>query len=155
VYDGDTPVNERSRLRSSANIILTNPEMLNSAFLPNHHSFGFNFIFSNLKYIVIDELHSYRGAFGSHLANIFKRTSRIAKYYNSSPQFFCSSATIANPVELAENICRKVLSYRKRWLSCPGKAFYIMAASRNQRYCLQGLSQSGCRYPYSRAHSTK
>ncbi|NTW72305.1 MAG: DEAD/DEAH box helicase [Eubacteriaceae bacterium] len=105
VYDGDTPVNERSRLRSSANIILTNPEMLNSAFLPNHHSYGFNFIFSNLKYVVIDELHSYRGAFGSHLANIFKRTARISKYYHSSPQFFCSSATIANPVELAENIC--------------------------------------------------
>ncbi|MDS0525408.1 DEAD/DEAH box helicase [Clostridium sp. SHJSY1] len=105
VYDGDTPVNERSRIRKSANIILTNPEMINSAFLPNHSKFGFDFIFSNLKYIVIDELHTYRGAFGSHLANVFRRVKRICKYYNSSPQYLCSSATIANPVELAEEIC--------------------------------------------------
>jgi len=126
VYDGDTPVNERSRLRSSANIILTNPEMLNSAFLPNHHRFGFNFIFSNLKYIVVDELHSYRGAFGSHLANIFKRIGRIAKYYHSSPQFFCSSATIANPVELAENICGKKFSLIENDGSpAPEKQFFL------------------------------
>jgi len=126
VYDGDTPVNERSRLRTSANIILTNPEMLNSAFLPNHHSYGFNFIFSNLKFIVIDELHSYRGAFGSHLANIFKRTGRIAKYYNSSPQFFCSSATIANPVELAENICGgKFTLINKDGSPAPEKHYFL------------------------------
>lgn len=105
VYDGDTPVNERSQIRNSANIILTNPEMLNSAFLPNHNHNGFNFIFSNLKYVVIDELHTYRGAFGSHLSNVFKRLKRICRYYNSAPQFLCSSATIANPVELAETIC--------------------------------------------------
>lgn len=107
VYDGDTPVNERSRIRKSANIILTNPEMLNGAFLPNHSKFGFDFIFSNLKYVVIDELHTYRGAFGSHLANVFRRLRRVCRYYNSSPQFLCSSATIANPVELAEEICGK------------------------------------------------
>lgn len=105
VYDGDTPVNERSRIRNSANIILTNPEMLNSAFLPNHSNYGFDYIFSNLKFIVIDELHSYKGAFGSHLSNVFRRLKRICKYYNSSMQFLCSSATIANPIELAENIC--------------------------------------------------
>lgn len=105
VYDGDTPVNERSRIRNSSNIILTNPEMLNSAFLPHHNKNGFNFIFSNLKFVVIDELHTYRGAFGSHLSNVFRRLSRICSYYKSSPQFFCSSATIANPVELAETIC--------------------------------------------------
>lgn len=105
VYDGDTQVNERSRIRKSANIILTNPEMLNGAFLPNHSKFGFDFIFSNLKYVVIDELHTYRGAFGSHLANVFRRLKRICRYYNSSPQYLCSSATIANPVELAEEIC--------------------------------------------------
>lgn len=105
VYDGDTMAAERSRIRKSANIILTNPEMLNSAFLPNHSKHGFDFIFSNLKYIVIDELHSYRGAFGAHLANIFRRMKRICNYYRSSPQFLCSSATIANPVELAEKIC--------------------------------------------------
>lgn len=107
VYDGDTPVNERSRIRKSANIILTNPEMINSAFLPNHSKFGFDFIFSNLKYVVIDELHTYRGAFGSHLANVFRRLTRVCRYYNSSPQYLCSSATIANPVELSEEICGK------------------------------------------------
>lgn len=105
VYDGDTMPAERSRVRKSANIILTNPEMLNAAFLPNHSKYGFDFIFANLNYIVIDELHSYRGAFGGHLANIFRRMKRICGYYHSDPQFLCSSATIANPVELAEKIC--------------------------------------------------
>lgn len=114
VYDGDTTVNERSKLRKSANIILTNPEMLNAAFLPNHSKFGFDFIFSNLKYVVIDELHTYRGAFGSHLANVFRRLKRVCRYYNSSPQYLCSSATIANPVELAEEICgRKFLQIHR------------------------------------------
>ncbi|MDD3368031.1 MAG: DEAD/DEAH box helicase [Lachnospiraceae bacterium] len=107
VYDGDTPVSERGRIRKSANIILTNPEMINSAFLPNHSNFGFDFIFTNLKYIVIDEMHTYRGAFGSHLANVFRRVKRVCGYYHADPQFLCSSATIANPVELAENICGK------------------------------------------------
>lgn len=105
VYDGDTPASERSRIRKNANLILTNPEMLNGAFLPNHSKYGFDFIFSNLKYVVIDELHTYRGAFGSHLANVFRRLGRICRYYRSSPQFLCSSATIANPVELASEIC--------------------------------------------------
>ncbi|MBI4857502.1 MAG: DEAD/DEAH box helicase [Acetobacterium woodii] len=105
VYDGDTPVNERSRIRKNANIILTNPEMLNSAFLSNHSKFGFDFIFSNLKYLVVDELHTYRGAFGSHLANVFRRLKRICRYYHAAPQYLCSSATIANPLELAEGIC--------------------------------------------------
>lgn len=105
VYDGDTMQAERSRIRKSANIILTNPEMLNSAFLPNHSKYGFDFIFTNLKYVVIDELHSYRGAFGAHLANIFRRVKRVCGYYRSKPQFLCSSATIANPLELSERIC--------------------------------------------------
>lgn len=105
VYDGDTPMSERSRIRKSANIILTNPEMINGAFLPNHSKYGFDFIFSNLKYVVVDELHTYRGAFGSHLANVFRRLARICGYYHAKPQFLCSSATIANPVELAETIC--------------------------------------------------
>ena len=107
VYDGDTPVAERTRIRQSANIILTNPEMVNGAFLPNHSKYGFDFLFSNLKYIVIDELHTYRGAFGSHLANMFRRLSRVCRYYHADPQFLCSSATIANPVELAAEICGK------------------------------------------------
>ncbi|SHK66904.1 DEAD/DEAH box helicase [Hespellia stercorisuis] len=107
VYDGDTPPAKRREIRKSANIILTNPEMLNSAFLPNHSSYGMDFIFANLKYVVIDELHSYRGAFGSHLANVLRRLDRVCAYYQDSVQFLCSSATIANPVELAEKICGK------------------------------------------------
>ncbi len=105
VYDGDTLPAERTRIRRSANIILTNPEMLNASFLPNHSKYGFDAIFANLKYIVIDELHSYRGAFGAHMANIFRRMKRVCTYYKAKPQFLCSSATIANPQELAGHIC--------------------------------------------------
>ncbi|MDR1542728.1 MAG: DEAD/DEAH box helicase [Clostridiales bacterium] len=105
VYDGDSSVEQRQRIRNNCNIILTNPEMLNSAFLPNHSKPGFDFIFSNLKFVIIDELHTYRGAFGSHMGNIFRRLDRISRYYSSSPQFFCSSATIANPLDLAQTIC--------------------------------------------------
>lgn len=110
VYDGDTPAGERSRIRKEANIILTNPEMVNGALLPNHSKFGFDFIFTNLKFVVIDELHTYRGVFGSHLANVFRRLHRVCRYYGSSPVFLCSSATIANPVELAEEICGRTFS---------------------------------------------
>lgn len=105
VYDGDTAPAERSRIRRSANIILTNPEMLNSSFLSNHSRYGFDLFFANLRYVVIDELHTYRGAFGSHLANVFRRLERVCRYYHSNPQFLCSSATIANPLELAGRIC--------------------------------------------------
>ena len=107
VYDGDTTPAERSRIRKQANIILTNPDMLNGSLLPNHSRYGFDFLFSNLKFVVLDELHVYRGAFGSHLANVFRRFSRVCRYYHSAPQFLASSATIANPVELAEKICGK------------------------------------------------
>ena len=105
VYDGDTPPAERSRIRRGANIILTNPEMLNSSFLPNHSKYGFDLLFANLRYVVIDELHTYRGAFGSHLANVMRRFGRVCRYYHSDPGFLCSSATIANPLELAQGIC--------------------------------------------------
>lgn len=110
VYDGDSPPDERKRIRERANIILTNPDMLNGSMLPNHSKYGFDFIFANLKYIVLDELHVYRGAFGSHLANVFRRLSRLCRYYHSDPHFLCSSATIANPVELAEKICGKTFT---------------------------------------------
>ena len=98
VYDGDTTSAERSRIRRSANIILTNPEMINSSFLPNHSKYGFDLLFANLQYVVIDELHTYRGAFGSHLANVLRRLDRVCRYYHSTPRFLCSSATIANPL---------------------------------------------------------
>ena len=127
VYDGDTMQAERSRIRKSANIILTNPEMLNSAFLPNHSSYGFDFIFSNLKYVVTDELHTYRGAFGAHLANIFRRMKRVCGYYGSKPQFLCSSATIANPAELAERICgEKFVLVDKDGSAAPEKEYRLL-----------------------------
>ena len=127
VYDGDTMQAERSRIRKSANIILTNPEMLNSAFLPNHSKYGFDFIFTNLKYVVIDELHSYRGAFGAHLANIFRRMKRVCGYYRSKPQFLCSSATIANPLELSERICgEKFVLIDRDGSSAPEKEYRII-----------------------------
>jgi DEAD/DEAH box helicase domain-containing protein len=114
IYDGDTPTNERTRIRKNANIILTNPEMLNAAFMPNHSIYGFNHIFSRLKFFVIDELHVYRGAFGSHMANVMRRLNRVCSYYKASPQFLYSSATIANPVELAENIGGKKFTHISR-----------------------------------------
>lgn len=127
VYDGDTPVNERSVIRKKANIILTNPEMLNGAFLPNHSSYGFDYIFKNLKFVVFDELHTYRGAFGSHISNIMRRLSRICKYYNSFPQILCSSATIANPIELAENIFSKnFVLINKDGSPASNKNYYII-----------------------------
>lgn len=105
VYDGDTSSAQRSRIRRHANIILTNPEMINASFLPNHSKYGFDLLFANLRYVVIDELHTYRGAFGSHLANVIRRLGRVCRYYHSRPRFLCSSATIANPLELARGIC--------------------------------------------------
>ncbi len=107
IYDGDTPASQRRKIREKANIILTNPDMIQASFLPNHNRYGFPFLFRNLKFIVIDEIHAYRGAFGSHVSNVIRRLLRICKYHKNSPQFLCSSATIANPQELAENICHK------------------------------------------------
>ena len=107
VYDGDTPPSERKRIREHANIILTNPDMLNVSFLPNHNRHGFQVIFRNLDFVVLDELHVYRGAFGTHMAYLMRRLLRICDFQGVSPQFLCSSATIANPLELAQNICSK------------------------------------------------
>jgi DEAD/DEAH box helicase domain-containing protein len=101
-YDGDTPSNIRQVVRKSGNIAITNPDMLHAAILP-HHTKWVAF-FEKLKYIVIDELHTYRGVFGSHVANVIRRLKRICAFYGSSPQFICTSATIANPKELAEQL---------------------------------------------------
>ena len=99
-YDGDTPQDARRSIRRRANVVLTNPDMLHAGVLP-HHTRWARF-FENLRYIVIDELHTYRGVFGSHLANVFRRIRRICEFYGSKPQFICCSATIANPKQLAE-----------------------------------------------------
>ncbi|MBM3262623.1 MAG: DEAD/DEAH box helicase [candidate division Zixibacteria bacterium] len=101
-YDGDTPPTTRRKLRDEGQIILTNPDMLHSGILPNHTRWGG--FFTSLKYIVIDEIHTYRGIFGSNVANVIRRLSRICAHYGASPRFICSSATIANPMELAEKL---------------------------------------------------
>jgi DEAD/DEAH box helicase domain-containing protein len=101
-YDGDTPQNLRRRLRDGGNVILTNPDMLHQGILPQHARW--NRFFTHLKYVVIDEVHAYRGVFGSHLADVLRRLGRICRHYGSSPQFICCSATIANPKEHAERI---------------------------------------------------
>jgi len=101
-FDGDTPQNERANIRKRANIVLTNPDMLHLGILPNHQSWSR--LFRNLKYVVIDETHIYRGVFGSHVANVLRRLRRLCSTYGSNPQFICCSATIANPQEHAQNI---------------------------------------------------
>ncbi|MCM3566832.1 DEAD/DEAH box helicase [Neobacillus mesonae] len=99
-YDGDTPANIRQRVRKAGHVVITNPDMLHSAILPHHTKWVS--LFENLKFVVIDELHTYRGVFGSHVANVIRRLKRICRYYGSHPVFICTSATIANPLELAE-----------------------------------------------------
>ncbi len=99
-YDGDTPQDARKAIRERANVVLTNPDMLHAGILPHHTKW--TKLFENLRYIVIDELHTYRGVFGSHLANVLRRLMRICRFYGASPQFICCSATIANPRPLAE-----------------------------------------------------
>ena len=101
-YDGDTPANIRQRVRQAGHVVITNPDMLHSAILPHHTKWVS--LFENLKFIVIDELHTYRGVFGSHVANVIRRLKRICRYYGSNPVFICTSATIANPLELAEKL---------------------------------------------------
>ncbi|MFJ8245257.1 DEAD/DEAH box helicase [Peribacillus asahii] len=101
-YDGDTSPAIRQKVRKAGHIVITNPDMLHSAILPHHTKWVS--LFENLKYIVIDELHTYRGVFGSHVANVIRRLKRICEFYGSNPVFICTSATIANPRELAEQL---------------------------------------------------
>jgi len=101
-YDGDTPTDTRRKLRDNGNVILTNPDMLHTGIMPYHSRWSS--FFANLKYVVIDEVHTYRGIFGSNVANVIRRLRRICRHYGSDPQFICCSATIANPLELAEKL---------------------------------------------------
>lgn len=100
IYDGDTPTHLRPAIRANTHLLLSNPDMLHTGILPHHTSWAT--FFRNLRYVVIDELHTYRGVFGSHVANVIRRLKRIARHYGSKPIFILTSATIANPVELAE-----------------------------------------------------
>ncbi len=101
-YDGDTPQDARRAIRTRAHVVLSNPDMLHAGVLPHHPKWAK--LFENLRFVIIDELHAYRGVFGSHLANVLRRLQRICRHYGSSPVFICSSATIANPKALAERL---------------------------------------------------
>jgi DEAD/DEAH box helicase domain-containing protein len=102
IYDGDTPKEERPAIRRRNNLVLTNPDMLHVGLLPHHKAWG-DFLV-NLGWVVVDEAHTYRGVFGSHVANVLRRLRRVARAYGSEPRFLLASATIANPVELAERL---------------------------------------------------
>jgi DEAD/DEAH box helicase domain-containing protein len=101
-YDGDTPADARKAIREKSHVVLTNPDMLHTGILPHHTRW--TRLFENLRYIVLDELHTYRGVFGSHLCNVLRRLRRIAQFYGRDPQFICCSATIANPGDLASRL---------------------------------------------------
>lgn len=104
-FDGDTPNSARKAIRAAGNIVITNPGMLHSGILP-HHTIWVK-LFENLEFVVIDEIHSYRGVFGSHFANLMRRLQRICRFYNANPRFICCSATIHNPREHAESLVEK------------------------------------------------
>ena len=101
-YDGDTPSSQRRQVRQSGGILITNPDMLHAGILPQHTSW--RDLLANLRYVVIDEMHVYRGVFGSHVANVLRRLRRLCRFYGSEPQFICCSATIANPREHAQRL---------------------------------------------------
>src|SRR6202158_6299856 len=101
-YDGDTPPGRRTAIREGGHVVMTNPDMLHTGILPHHTRW--RRLFSSLEFVVIDELHTYRGLFGSQVANVIRRWKRICAFYGSSPTFICASATIANPLELAKRL---------------------------------------------------
>ncbi|MCA9867016.1 MAG: DEAD/DEAH box helicase, partial [Anaerolineales bacterium] len=104
-YDGDTPRGKRSSIRAGGGILITNPDMLHAGILPFHPSW--RSLFGRLEYVVVDEIHTYRGVFGSHVANVLRRLQRLCRFYGSDPLFICASATIANPREHAERLIER------------------------------------------------
>ena len=122
-YDGDTPADARKAIRERGHIVLTNPDMMHTGILPHHTRW--QRLFENLQYIVLDELHTYRGVFGSHLANVLRRLRRIARFYGSDPQFICSSATIANPGELASRLAETSFEVVEENGAPAGEKFFI------------------------------
>ncbi len=122
-YDGDTPQDARKAIRSRGHLVVTNPDMLHSGILPHHPKWVK--LFENLRYVVIDEVHAYRGVFGSHLANIVRRLSRICRFYGASPTFICSSATIANPKELTEALLERDVELVERNGAPRGEKYFV------------------------------
>ena len=122
-YDGDTPQDARRTIRTRAHIVLSNPDMVHSGILPHHPRWAK--LFENLHFIVIDELHAYRGVFGSHLTNVLRRLRRICRHYGSNPQFICSSATIANPAELAERLAEQPFALVDKSGAPRGEKYFV------------------------------
>ncbi|HEY3159107.1 MAG TPA: DEAD/DEAH box helicase, partial [Vicinamibacterales bacterium] len=122
-YDGDTPQDARRAVRGRAHVVLSNPDMLHSGILPHHPRWAK--LFENLRYVVIDELHAYRGVFGSHLTNVLRRMRRICRHYGSNPTFICSSATIANPKELAEALVEQPFELVSESGAPRGEKFFL------------------------------
>jgi DEAD/DEAH box helicase domain-containing protein len=122
-YDGDTPQDARRTIRSRAHLVLSNPDMLHAGILPHHPRWAK--LFENLRYVIIDELHAYRGVFGSHLGNVLRRLQRICRHYGSNPVFVCSSATIANPRELAERLTGQPFELVDRSGAPRGEKFFV------------------------------
>src|SRR3954467_11429545 len=122
-YDGDTPQDARRAIRGRAHVVLSNPDMVHSGILPHHPRWAK--LFENLRFVVIDELHAYRGVFGSHLGNILRRLQRICRHYGSDPIFICSSATIANPRELAEGLTGKPFELVEKSGAPRGEKFFL------------------------------
>ncbi len=122
-YDGDTPQDARRTIRSRAHLVLSNPDMVHSGILPHHPRWAK--LFENLRYVIIDELHAYRGVFGSHLCNVLRRLRRICRHYGSNPVFLCSSATIRNPRELAERLTEQPFELVDKSGAPRGEKFFV------------------------------
>jgi DEAD/DEAH box helicase domain-containing protein len=122
-YDGDTPQDARRAIRGRAHVVLSNPDMVHAGILPHHTRWAK--LFENLRFVVIDELHAYRGVFGSHLANVLRRLRRVCRHYGSSPTFICSSATIANPRELAEALVEQPFEVVAESGAPQGEKFFL------------------------------
>lgn len=122
-YDGDTPQDARRAIRGRAHVVLSNPDMIHSGILPHHPRWAK--LFENLRFVVIDELHAYRGVFGSHLTNVLRRLRRICNHYGSNPTFICSSATIANPRELAEALVEQPFELVSESGAPRGEKFFL------------------------------
>jgi DEAD/DEAH box helicase domain-containing protein len=122
-YDGDTPQDARRAIRTRAYVVLSNPDMLHAGVLPHHPRWAK--LFENLRFVVIDELHAYRGVFGSHLGNVLRRLRRICRHYGSDPTFICSSATIANPAGLAERLTERPFELISESGAPRGEKFFL------------------------------
>src|SRR3954465_845814 len=122
-YDGDTPSDARRAIRGKAHVVLSNPDMVHSGILPHHPRWAK--LFENLRFVVVDELHAYRGVWGSQLANILRRLQRICRHYGSDPVFICSSATIANPRELAEGLTGSPFELVEKSGAPRGEKFFL------------------------------